>query len=102
MTLRSAALMTETSLLWPLKAQTVWVEGSKRMASGPWPTGMVSTVAKVARSKMTTALAPPSEMYPNLPALSRATPWMALRSVTVPMGLPVYVSRTSTWVPRVM
>jgi hypothetical protein len=33
-TLRVAASMTETSLLRPLKAQTVWVAGSKTMPSG--------------------------------------------------------------------
>ena len=61
-TLCVAALMTETSLLRPLKAQTVWVAGSKTMPSGFWPAGMVATVARVARSKTTTALPPPSEM----------------------------------------
>jgi hypothetical protein len=37
--------------------------GSKTMPSGFWPpVGMVATVARVARSKTTTALPPPSEM----------------------------------------
>ena len=60
--------MTVAFLLRPLNAQTVFVTGSYAIPSGFVPAGMDAKVANVFLSKMTTAFAPPSLMYPNLPS----------------------------------
>ena len=51
---------TEMLLLRPLKAQTVFVFGSKAMPSGFVPAGIVVLIAKVSRSKTTIEFPAPS------------------------------------------